>query len=265
MSKIAYKAFIENADQIAEEKPSYKLGHDGSDGKCDCVGYIIGSIRRSGGTWNGVHGSNYSSRNEMEYLESIVKTSDLKTGEVVYKVAEPGESNYNLPSRYEDHVDQKDYYHIGIVRSVDPLRIVHCTGPGIVTDTKLGKWNYHGWLKKVAKEGEIQMPEQSVATKKAVVVAENGNNVNLRKTPNGKLVERIPVGAAVVVNNEENGWSNISYGNVSGWMMSSFLHVEGENSPSGTNESSGEKVNIALPRELAEQLRDALASVIGWG
>ena len=46
-------AFLKNADQIAAESPSYKLGHDGSDGECDCIGLIIGAIRRSGGTWSG--------------------------------------------------------------------------------------------------------------------------------------------------------------------------------------------------------------------
>lgn len=261
MSKIAYEAFIENADQIAEEKPSYKLGHDGSDGKCDCVGYIIGSIRRSGGTWNGVHGSNYSSRHEMEYLESIGKISDLKTGEVVYKAAEPGESNYNLPSRYEDHADQKDYYHIGIVRSVDPLRIVHCTGPGIVTDTKLGKWNYHGWLKKVGREGEVPMANTILAT----VVAENGSTVNMRKEPNGALLDRVPVGSVVTVIGETGGWSNIMYGETEGWMKSSFLRIKGDSVQQDTYQPTGENVNITLPRELAEQLRDALTSAIGWG
>lgn len=65
MAEISLNTFLLKADEIAEEKPSYQLGHDGSDGKCDCIGYIIGAIRRSGGSWKGTHGSNYSARNEM--------------------------------------------------------------------------------------------------------------------------------------------------------------------------------------------------------
>ena len=40
-------------EEIADSKPSYKLGHDGSDGTCDCIGLIIGAIRRAGGRWPG--------------------------------------------------------------------------------------------------------------------------------------------------------------------------------------------------------------------
>lgn len=40
-------AWLCKVDEIAAEGPSYKLGHDGSDGSCDCIGLIIGAIRRA--------------------------------------------------------------------------------------------------------------------------------------------------------------------------------------------------------------------------
>lgn len=261
MAKVDLQEFLSNADSIAAEKPSYQLGHDGSDGKCDCIGYAIGSIRRSGGTWSGIHGSNYAARNETEDLTKISGVGSLAIGEIVYKASEPGQSNYNLPSQYENDADQRDYYHAGIVRSVNPLRIVHCTGPGIVTDTKLGKWNYHGWLKKVGREGGVPMAN----TKLATVVAENGSTVNMRKEPDGALLDRVPVGAVVTIIGESGGWSNIMYGETEGWMKSSFLRIKGEDAPQNTYQPTGENVNITLPRELAEQLRDALTSAVGWG
>ena len=52
--------FLTQIAAIAAESPSYRLGGDGSDGTCDCVGLIIGAIRRAGGQWAGTHGSNYA-------------------------------------------------------------------------------------------------------------------------------------------------------------------------------------------------------------
>lgn len=46
MTKVDLQEFLSNADAIAAEKPSYQLGHDGSDGKCDCINYVISPIRR---------------------------------------------------------------------------------------------------------------------------------------------------------------------------------------------------------------------------
>lgn len=257
---VTYDAFLKGVDQIAEAKPEYQLGHDGSDGKCDCIGLVIGAIRRIGGNWDGIHGSNYAARNEMDYLLPMTEAEDLIVGEVVYKSAMPGQSNYNLPSRYAKDPDRRDYYHVGVVRSVDPLRIVHCTGPGIVTDTQLGKWNYRGWLRKVGREGERITMENAES---AVVEAENGRTVNLRSKPDGDLVDRIPVGSTVTVIAQQDGWARVSYGNTSGWMMERFLRMEGESAPEP--ETSGDMVTVTLPRTLAEQLRDALGSVVGWG
>lgn len=48
---VTMDAWLSKVDEIAAEGPSYKLGHDGSDGSCDCIGLIIGAIRRAGGTW----------------------------------------------------------------------------------------------------------------------------------------------------------------------------------------------------------------------
>lgn len=253
--------FLANVDVIAAEEPSYQLGHDGSDGTCDCIGLIIGAIRRSGGTWDGVHGSNYAARNEMEDLLPISLSDDLTVGEVVYKAASPGQGNYNLPSRYDDHPDRLDYYHVGVVRSVSPLRIVHCTGPGIVYDTKLGKWSHHGWLKKISQEGETPMSEINTAT----VVADSGATVRMRATPSAteRLYWDVPVGTVVPVSGHQDGWSRIAWNGRAGWMQDKYLFYAGTAAPSAPQ--AGDAVTITLPRTVAEQLRDALGSVLGWG
>lgn len=50
---VTTESFLRGVDAIAGGKPTYRLGHDGSDGTCDCIGLIIGAIRRAGGTWDG--------------------------------------------------------------------------------------------------------------------------------------------------------------------------------------------------------------------
>ena len=51
----------ENAARVRE----YESGHDGSNGKCDCIGLIIGALELAGFHWPGVHGSNWAARNAM--------------------------------------------------------------------------------------------------------------------------------------------------------------------------------------------------------
>lgn len=257
MIKVSLPAFLAGVDAIRAASPAYRLGMDGSSGYCDCIGMIIGAIRRAGGEWDGTHGSNYAARNEMAYLLPVTDAEDLSVGEVVYKAAMPGQTSYNLPSRYSGDPDKRDYYHVGVVRGVKPLEIVHCTSPGGITiDTKLGKWTHRGWLEKVAAEGESAMDEIMNAT----VVAEAGESVNMRSKPNGALVERVPVGAVVTVSGQQDGWSRIAYNGKSGWMMSQFLVGDGDQ-----GQSVADAVNISLPRDIAEKLRDILSDALGWG
>ena len=221
------KEFLTHIDAIAAEAPSYKLGGDGSGGECDCIGLIIGAIRRSGGQWTGIHGSNYAARNEMAYLLPVTDAEDLNVGEVVYKAAMPGQTNYALPSRYAKDPDQRDYYHVGVVRSVDPLQIVHCTSPGgITSDTKLGRWTHRGWLAKISREEDAPMQTVTMAT----VVADSGSTVKMRATPSTD--ERrwwgVPVGTQVPVAARQDGWSRIAYNGHSGWMMDKFLFMPGD-------------------------------------
>lgn len=256
MSKaISLPAFLQGISTIAALAPSYQLGHDGSDGGCDCIGLVIGAIRRSGGCWQGTHGSNYAARFETDNLRPIHSATDLAVGEIVFKASEPTQSSYSLPSRYADHADQRDYYHAGVVTGVAPLTITHCTGPGVITDKKLNKWNYHGWLHKVAHPSEGVEPTMS-NTQTATVTASSGSTVNLRSRPNGPLVERLPVGAVVTVMEEKDGWVHVTYGEKTGWMMEQFL---------SSDTADDERVILALPRAAALALASALTEALGKG
>ena len=139
--------FLAQVQAIADEQPVYRLGGDGSDGSCDCIGLIIGACRRCGVEWPGIHGSNWAARNVTDSMSRIPRASALSPGDLVYKALKPSSSGYDLPARYAAHFDTKDYYHVGVVTGVSPLRITHCTSPhGIAVDTRLGHWQYSGRL-----------------------------------------------------------------------------------------------------------------------
>lgn len=255
------KEFLTHIDAIAAEAPSYKLGGDGSGGECDCIGLIIGAIRRSGGQWTGIHGSNYAARNEMEYLLPVTDAEDLNVGEVVYKAAMPGQTNYALPSRYAKDPDQRDYYHVGVVRCVDPLQIVHCTSPGgITTDTKLSRWTHRGWLSKISREEDAPMQTVTMAT----VVADSGSTVKMRATPSTD--ERrwwgVPVGTQVPVAARQDGWSRIAYNGHSGWMMDKFLFMPGDDVPKQPSQDGDVWAAI---NDLRTRLTAAEAALEGLG
>ena len=261
------ESWLNKVDEIAAEGPSYKLGHDGSDGTCDCIGLIIGAIRRAGGEWNGTHGSNWAARNAMDTLHAVTDPDDLHVGQAVFKAAEPGQSGYNLPDRYKGDADTRDYYHVGVVRSVSPLEIVHCTGPGIVRDKKMGKWNYAGWLAMVSR-GNDEWEATGMQT--AVVIAESGSTVNLRKTPHGALEDRVPVGSVAQVIDTMDGWARITTNGKTGWMDMNYLRMQDSGDPDtsggadGTG-ADGDMITITLPRSAAEALLAALGGVLGWG
>ena len=70
--------FLTNVRRIQAADPRYRLGRDGSDGYCDCIGLVIGAIRRSGGQWRGIHGTNWTARNAMHDLNPLRGAGQLQ-------------------------------------------------------------------------------------------------------------------------------------------------------------------------------------------
>ena len=231
--------FLEKVQVIKNLNPKRREPGDGSDGYCDCIGLIIGAIRRMGLKWTGIHGSNWAARKEFVKLEKINSVDDLEVGDVVLKACEQGTSGWNLPSRYRKggkyyNGDLKDYYHAGVVTKVNPLNITHMSSK-MTVDTKLGKWNYHGKLSILAKAAggitPTPSPEPTPSTgARAVVVAESGRTVNFRRTPSlrGALIDRIPLGTTVEIVAPGEEWATIKYRNVTGYMMAKFLDIIGD-------------------------------------
>ena len=260
------EAFIAQVEAIAQASPVYRLGGDGSDGTCDCIGLVIGAIRRAGGAWLGTHGSNYAARYEMRELLPVMDAGELCLGDVVYKARTPGQAGYALPERYKNDPDQRDYYHVGVVTAISPLEITHCTGPGIVRDTKLSKWTYRGRLKKVDYDG-TEVVETMVQTAK--VTAASGSAVKMRSKPSAsdRLYWEVPVGAEVQVAEVTGSWAKVRYGDRTGYMMTDFLALDAQEPPEvgGTAETMTGGELITVQRAALQAVYDALGSILQGG
>ena len=165
------------------------------------------------------HIQSYKNQPDVE----IVAAADLIPGMVVFKAREPGEEKCDLPDKYKNSGDLRDYYHVGVVTQINPLRITHCTSVpgGIKVDDKLGAWHYAGYLKQVDYQ---EAPMEALY--QAEVFAKNGQPVRLRSNPStsAKVIEQIPVGAVVdVLEETSDAWAKISDAGVIGYMMRKFL------------------------------------------
>lgn len=236
---IALNRFLEAVRENAERITHYQLGGDGRDGGCDCIGLIIGAVRLAGGSWPGTHGSNWAARNAMKTLGSIKSAGDVFLGEIVYKAKEFWDEGWALPDAYEDSADQRDYFHVGVVTSLSPLVITHCTGVqgGIKRDTALGAWRWGGQLKYVEYKEE-SMSETMYKAK--VRWPQNDYPVKMRREPNSvsEIITRVPQGTVVDVlgeigTKEDGMWGYIRLEDgTTGYMMLKFLERINE-SPEG--------------------------------
>ena len=201
----------------------------------DCSGLFVKAFRDQGGSI--YHGSNTIYRKYCSEKGKLTNVSQLKPGMAVFKW------NANTPEKFNDGLG--DFQHIGLVTSVNPLRIVHASSAAgcVTTDTKLGKWAFWGWLKDVAKtdaEPVIQPEpidegdeEPMVTTEFATVIADSGSTVNMRSKAKSTaaLVERVPLGARVEVLGTCGSWTKVKFGSRAGYMMTKFLIAEDDQEP----------------------------------
>ncbi len=245
---ITTEQFLAKVEEIAAEDPAYRIGGTGTDGTCDCIGLIVGAFRRAGGKWTGAKGSNYAARNEMVSLKPVIGISDLVVGEVVYKAREPGEAGYDeatIQKKYAGSADKRDYYHIGVVESVCPLRIRHMTTPRMKMDTSLGKWGYHGWLKKIRRNmntgndsgnsgSENGDHDGSEGMNERVVIygGNVGLPVNMRSSGSleSPILCTIPQRTVVELVEYGERWCKVVYNGKKGAVQSAFVHREEDHS-----------------------------------
>ena len=255
--KVSSKKYVDGVNSIYEEKPVYEEGHDGSDGKCDCIGMCRGGLIRAGATdITNMRGTNQAARKSIEKLAIIDYVKNLRVGDVVLKTKDKDDAEMPLPDQYrkggKDYdpvVGETNFTHIGTITCKDPLEITHMTTPTAKKDKSLKGWTWYGRLPWVddSDPGPDPEPGPEPEPMTAVVYAENGKPVKMRKEPSTKcdLYDPVPCGAVVevlekdCVTNLDGVWSKISYGTRNGWyMMSKFLLF---------NVTPGELYTVTIP------------------
>lgn len=237
LSMITLDRFLNGTKRNASRIHGYKLGCNGSNGLSDCIGYIIGSLELEGQKWGGTHGSNYAARYRTKNLHKVSNASQLKLGELVYKVKTKGQSGYDLPDKYKTGSDLNDYYHVGVVTSVNPLTISHCSGGGMHYDEKIGNWKYAGYCSLVdysAQDSAAPVNHEpntpvAPATGKMVVDVPDDTSVNVRRQPSTSagVLTRLPEGNFVNVTSVSGAWSHVNYSYAKtgeGYVMSKFIN-----------------------------------------
>ena len=228
--------FVARCEDIVKAKPKYQLGASDLN-NCDCIGMVKYGLRKNGVTLT-TSGTNWTMRHQVTNVRNIRSSGDLKFGDVVFKAKNPGDEGYNLPTKYRVNGssyngDLKDYCHIGVVKSVSPLKIIHMTSPTAKTDTTIGKWKRAACLKSryisdsPAPTHEPE-PKPTPTEDTATVYAETGRYVKMRREPSTKcgLYEEVPIGATVKIVEFGYEWTKIDYGSRKGWyMMTKFLIV----------------------------------------
>ena len=245
--------YVDKCNEVYDAKPAYQNGASDLN-QCDCIGMTKYGLRENGVKFS-TSGTNYSFRHHVENIRPINSESDLRFGDVVFKAYEQGESGWNLPAKYQQggseyNGDLRDYYHIGTVRSVNPLEIIHMTSPTAKCDTTLNKkgWDFVASLKKeyisddAPEPGPGPGPEPPTPTpEKATVWADSGSTVKMRQKPSRGCSQYwdIPIGTVVDVLGLNCGskgdwtkigtWLKNTY--AQGYMMTEFLRFEGDPEP----------------------------------
>ena len=262
---ISLSDFMTGVQKNVNRIKSYQLGGDGTNGVCDCIGLPIGALRLAGGKWPGTHGSNWAWRNAIADAKRINSAAEMFVGEIVFKAYWPGDAKYTLPDAYMNHPDKGDYYHAGVVTSIKPLRITHCTGVagGIKVDTVQGNWKYGGKLKYVNYNTGSDKSMEDEPLYRAIVKADTGSTVRMRRQPStsASILADVPVNTNLEVMDVLDGWSQIIYNGELGYMMNKFLVEVGtqpSEQPDIITKEQLRKMQIALI-DILEVINKALA------
>lgn len=212
----------------------------------DCSGAFVYAYQKFGQRI--FHGSNRIIREYCHDVRTVTSPSQLKVGMAIFKSRTDlsrMKAEYKPGGQYYNPALPNDYYHIGLVASVNPLQIINATTPKARIDNVLSKWCCAGYLNAVnygASEGGGTGGGTGGETGgesggsgdafTALVTAPTGQTVNLRSAPSksATVLMRVPITQTVAVLEETNAdWWRVRYekpvpsNQVTGYMMSEFL------------------------------------------
>jgi len=240
-------------EQMYREHWPYEWGA-ARKGCVDCSGAFVYAYKQFGQSI--AHGSNNIARN---YVRSLLSIEHAEPGMAAFKVRTPGQAGYDLPARYADSSDKRDFYHIGLVDSSGRYVLNAKSVKSGFSRDPIEKWACVGRLKAVEYGSVIPMEKQTM-----IVTCTPGEKVRLRAVPStsGSTLTQIPNGTTVLAGDADDGWRPVQYGSKQGYMMDRFLKpLDTPDAP----DTEPDMVSVTLPRELWEQLRDAITAETGVG
>ena len=204
----------------------------------DCSGMFVRAFKRQGATI--YHGSNTIWREDLSEKGRILTQNQLKVGMAVFK--NRAWTDNDSKHRWYNKDADGNMYHIGLVVSVNPVKIIHASTNGMQVreDPYTKAWTHWGKLKAVdynsANEEVIPMTTK-------YVYSENGGDVNLReeKSTRSARITAVPFGAEVQKLSDEGEWSRVMYDRYTGYMMTKFLR---DKPVSSTTPVTGSTTNI---------------------
>ena len=201
----------------------------------DCSGIFVACFKKLGGSI--YHGSNTIWRQYLTEKGTVtdntssngyknshksdnpLKSSQLKVGMAVFKW------NSSTPSKFNDGLG--DYQHIGLVTSVNPIRIVHSSSEnynGVVVQNKIGTFCAWGKLKGVdygedgTEENDTEVETMSTSTKGKLRTV-SGMRVRAKATVTSKTLVVVPAGTTLEFEGSfDDGWVSVTYKGCSGYM-----------------------------------------------
>ncbi len=243
---------------LGKARIPYVMGGDTLAGM-DCQGLIEYCVRQAGGKMS-YAGSNDMYRNACEWVGTLAEArarGALIPGAVLFIV----ERNGGEPAKYKaDGLGNAS--HAGLYTNMD-AEVVHSSySRGCVAASTLQNgWTHVGLLKAVAYgDGGIgdggdsgdgagdstggEDGEGGGLTGFALTHADTGSTVNMRKTPGGQFMLRIPLGTRVPVMDRQRDCTLTMYDGFTGWVKDEFLWFEhagsGEDDDGGTGDGPDE-------------------------
>ena len=116
----------------------------------DCSGAFVYAYRQFGERI--YHGSNRIARIYCREMKRVTASTRLEPGMAIFKSRSDlsrMKGEYKPGDAYYDPNLTEDFYHIGLVVSVEPLQIINATPPKVRIDDRLSRWQWAGYLKAV--------------------------------------------------------------------------------------------------------------------
>lgn len=224
--------FVGRVERIAARNLRYKIGGVGKNGVCDCTGLIMGAMYELGHKTYDMHSTNYFARYQTMEMKRAGEAKPF-IGQILYKARDDTDdmnARYLPGGRYYTG-DLLDYYHVAVITSIKPLRIVECTEygdvTGIVVSNTVKGWHYGGKLRGV----DYNVQEDASADEggknmeySAIVSLKNENStLNVRNAPGGDVIGELRHGDIIRVMAEGEKWSYVSYDGGSGYVSTSYI------------------------------------------